>query len=173
MSESFWSIATPLGLVTITGRAQRVNVVAADFQPSLPPGMSVVACQAVLVRLSQLRRDCTASVDVRLIETGEVFGGAETGEGLEAMVWRGLGHVLAVGTEDAELLHLRTGASAPAAKFEYQSDGLTIIFPEPSNCEEVLLHLVLAWNPDPEPSPESCWYAVDQRHELIASRVAA
>ena len=173
MSESFWSISSPLGLISVTGGAPEVVLAAAAFQPSLPPGMSVVACHAVIVRLSQLRLGCAVSVDVRLEESSRVTGGAETGEGLEALVWRGLGHVLAVGTEDDELFCLRTGAPAPALRFQYHSHELTITCQQPEHCQEIVLHLVLAWNPEPEQSPESCWYAVDQKHESIASRVAA
>ena len=173
MSEALCSIATPLGLIAVAGRAPMVHLVAGDFQPGLPTGMSVLACHAVLIRFGQLRPGCPASVEVRLQGSAQVLSGAETGQGLEAMVWRGSGHVLAVGTEDDDLFCCRTGATATAAQFEYQSDGLSMAFHPPANCNEVSVHLVLAWNPDPEPWPESCWYAVDQRHEHIASLVAA
>jgi hypothetical protein len=173
MIEVPWSITTPLGPLTFTGRAPEVSLLASEIQPELPQGMSVDACHAVLVRLRQLSPGCAASVEINLETSGSVCGGAETGEGLEAIVWRGSGSVLAVGTEDDEFLGLRLGISAPVAEFRYSSNSLSIHLKQPAYCQEFSLHMVLAWNPEPEPSPSSCWFAVDQRHDHVAARIAA
>lgn len=166
------AIDSPLGRVMLKCHAPTLSVIECEFQPLLPRGMHVAKCHGVLFRMGQLLPGSRAQVQISVEPSSLVSGGPETGEGLEAAVWRSASHVLAVGTEDEEFLRQRLGNSEIRAVFEYRDGAMLISLDPLQNCKELNLHIVLAWNGLPEPAPESCWYAVDQRHGFVVSQVA-
>lgn len=165
---------TPLGRLTF--HADYVGGAVTDFQlaqraitPDLPAGMSVSACVAVLLEFSVMEN---VGVFQFHGEWGnfEGKGYGETGEGLDAWAWEQDGHVVMVGTEDADLLNARMPWVTPSPDgytVTMSDNKVTIRLESLSSGRSYSLHFVVAWNPYPEPHECSCWYAVDVPHKKI------
>jgi hypothetical protein len=146
------------------------------FEPrlSLPPGMSVQRCRAVVLWVA-------TRVDVPLLRWScasppGVAGSPCTGEGLGAQEWEALGHLVVVGTEDEEALARRLGflqhvSLASLAHFSPQK--LETRIPHVPASAAFGLHFILAENPSPEPADLSAWFAVDIPHKRLAPPDAA
>jgi hypothetical protein len=180
MSQPSTRIETPLGslefLTEFSEAASRGHsLVIAPIQPMLPLGMSVAACFCVL--LSVQAGDAPASVlfSAKLRPNAPVTAGAETGQGLEAQVWRSPLHVLSVGTEDAEYLRARLpgGFAVAGDPFDYSPETLSVNIASIPSGESLSLHFVVAWNELPEPKDCSCWYAVDVSHKAAIAAAGA
>ena len=183
MPTTWCSFSTPLGALEFSAEvlgvssyapATRLSVNSRELQPRLPDGMRVKESHCVLFRI-ETEEPSEIELTVRLDCNESVVAGAETGEGLEAQVWRSSRHVLAVGTEDAEFLLSRTGQSDPksSASYKYKRSSLSIRLTTLGARRPFTFHFVAAWGPCPETTSESCWYAVDQLHSYVIDHLAA
>ena len=170
------SITTPLGVLEFIGEADvesatQLSLSAATFIPSLPDGMVVAACYGVFFQVCPSNAEINVHFKAQLHSTREVEYGAETGEGLEAQAWRGERYVVLVGTEDAEFLQARLRECAVVSNdsFAYSARSISVSLTVGRGTGPSSLHFVVAWNELPEPKEGSCWYAVDQQHNVIAA----
>lgn len=180
MKSSALRITIPLGELEFTADADlettsQLNLSAAPFAPSLPNGMSVTACYAVLLHVHASQATTDIHFKVRLHSTVPLEHGAETGEGLEAQAWYSKKYVLLVGTEDAEFLQARLREHIIVSKdsFSYSENSISVRVSRLPKTETLSLHFIVAWNEFPEPHDCSCWYAVDQPHGAIAATLGA
>jgi hypothetical protein len=180
MPQASAQVPTPLGNVKFQVEfsgipTSGVSVSAAPFQPKLPPGMSVLACYGVVLRINVPNPVADLRYQALLQPTSIVSGGASTGEGLEAQEWNGQDHVLLIGTEDREYLMRRLPHSIvlPNAPFTYSPESLSIDIAKIPAGQPLSLHFIVAWNELPETIEQSCWFAVDQPHNSVLSVVGA
>jgi hypothetical protein len=150
-----------------------VSILAAPFQPKIPPGMSVLACYGVVLRINVPDPVVDLRYQALLEPTSMVSSGASTGEGLEAKEWSGPNHVMLIGTEDREYLmrRLSPGIVLPDAPFTYTPESLSVHIAKIPSGQPLSLHFVVAWNALPETAEPSCWFAVDQSHNSVLSVV--
>jgi hypothetical protein len=164
-----------LGKLHFTLRAQSDCPVTAtcsftSVAPRLPPGMSVLACRAVVLRV-----ECTQairSLRFRMQCETDVAGSPCTGERLEAQEWETASHILVVGTEDAEALTTRMsflGLGAYDEIVKYDSNSMEIQLESIPPRQHISLHYIIAENPFPEPSETSAWCAVEMPHRYLTS----
>ncbi len=167
---------TPLGQIRFSADAEPssggtydLEFRVVEFQPILPPGMSVRRVRAVLLRITSdhgLR-----SLDYRCRFETDIVGGPESGEYLDAQSWEGEHDIVVIGTEDGEMLSARmpciTVLDDPMALVQYQGNGLDVPLKDIPAGFAITLHFVIAENSNPEPVECSAWYAVDVPHDYL------
>ena len=142
------------------------------FEPrySLPPGMSVLSCRAVFLRVTTrveigvLRWSCQSPMNVA--------GSPCTGECLDAQEWEAGGRLVVVGTEDAgalasRLSFLQLDPQSSVVPFTPQT--LEMKIPRIPAFSTFGLHFVVAENTSPEPVDASAWFVVDIPHKNLAA----
>ena len=129
-------IATPLGELVIEagasgGEPALLSLDAGAIEPSLLPGMSVAACHGVLLQVHALEAAVELVFELRLQASEPLRHSFDTGQGLEAQVWRGRRHVLLAGTDDLEGLQARLGARLGSRDdpFSYSAQALSMRAP--------------------------------------------
>lgn len=167
-------LETPLGLLKfyaelVGGKLTNLKLSKVKIEPSLPAGMSVSACFAVLLEFS-VKEGVSGFQFHCDWERFEGKGYGNSGEGLDAWEWEHNNQLVMVGTEDADWLNARI----PLASFapdEYpiamEDNRIKIRLDKLSEGGPYSLHFVVAWNPYPEPHKCSCWYAVDVPHKVV------
>jgi len=172
--ESETSIETPLGELhffvnTHAGDFSRLKMKCSEIIPTLPKGMSVEKCFVVIMQCKTTSPFKDISFYCKWNNFNE-RGYACSGEGLEAWEWDNGEHTVTIGTEDNESLCSRIKINELNNSNYYieMKDNVTTInltsFPEET---ELSLHFIIAWNPQPEPASDSCWFAVDQPHNNL------
>ena len=176
MSNSSHQICTPVGNLQIAadvlGLLQSAPIFEVfAYQPTLPPGMSVAACHAIVLSLPGADTDTEVRVSATLIPMVSVDSGADTGEGLEAQSWQGENHLLLLGTEDSEYLKARlpNQVRVTDSSFSYAHHSFSLEFTRCHGRVPIELLFLLAWNELPDPQDCSCWYAVNQGHAYVLS----
>lgn len=181
MSRATLRLPTPLGDLEFSAEAHieptlTLSLNSVEFEPSLPDGMSIAACYAVVLHINTPREAVEIQFKAQLHSTIPLKHGAETGEGLDAQAWYNKQFVLLVGTEDAEALTARLQQritfNSDEYPFTYSENFLSVQVTCLPSANPLSLHFVAAWNELPEPQDCSCWFAVDQRHIDIAAALA-
>lgn len=149
-------VRAPLGLLSFSGEGSGLQLVAAPAQPRLPWGMHVQACFVVRVTWQEAT---TLLLRADLSTAANPTASPETGEHLEAQLWRGGGQVLALGTDDEAQLQARLRHPALRAQVDYGARSMALALSQlPPGPGELTWRI--AWNPDPEPVRNTCWFAV-------------
>lgn len=165
---------TPLGRLRFysylaEGRITNLKLATVKIEPTLPAGMTVSACFAVLLEFSVIE-EVTGFQFHCDWETFDGKGYGTTGEGLDAWEWEHNNQFVMVGTEDADWLNARI-PQASFAPDEYpiamEDNKMKIRLDKLSEGGPYSLHFIVAWNPYPEPHKCSCWYAVDVPHKVV------
>ena len=176
-------VETPLGLVRFwadveasTAAECQLEFRIAEFQPDLPPGMSVRRARAVVLRIRATRaldRLCfrcslRGEADARPRPTEPT---PEPGARLDAQSWTANRDIVVIGTEDGEALTarlpwLRT-PDDPLAFVRYEPDGLSIPLEWIPAGVEATLHHVVVENTYPEPVECCSWFAADLPHRRV------
>jgi len=176
-------VETPLGLVRFwadvegsTAAECQLEFRIAEFQPDLPPGMSVRRARAVVLRIG-----ATRAVD-RLCFRCSLGGEAdarphpteptpESGARLDAQSWTAHRDIVVIGTEDGEALTARLPwlriPDDPLAFVRYEPDGLSIPLEGIPAGVEATLHYVVVENTYPEPVECCSWFAADLPHRRV------
>src|SRR3954469_15778349 len=98
MPQPLVQIQTPLGnvgfLVESADPILELSIQAAPFQPKIPPGMSVLACYGVVLKINAPNTVNDLRFTALLESTSIVGSGPSTGEGLEALDWKTQNHVM-------------------------------------------------------------------------------
>ena len=146
------------------------------FEPrlSLPAGMSVLGCRAVVLRV-------TSQVDVVGLRWScesppGVSGSPCSGEGLDAQEWDADSRLVVVGTEDEDALASRFGLPRQEPYRDwvrYSPSKLEVRIPCVPASGTFGLHFIVAENMLPEPVDASAWFAVDIPHEQLSAADAA
>ncbi|MFN3166569.1 MAG: hypothetical protein ACE37H_05840 [Phycisphaeraceae bacterium] len=144
------------------------DLVISNPEISLPDGMSVENCVAVLVRAK------TGTAIRGLIWKStcleQISGMPSSGEGLEANEWEAKGRLVVVGTEDEDYLAARlpfVELMPDKSLCQLSGQGIQVSLPYVPSQTSISLHFVVAENPAPEPAECSCWYAVDYPHAAL------
>jgi len=174
MEESEHIIETPLGQVafevtTNSGDLSRLKYKCCEFVPVLPSEMSVEKCIVIIMRCSTLAPFRNLSFHCKWKNLQEK-GYACSGEGLDAWEWGTDNYTVTVGTEDSDLLKSRMnikGLNNKNYSVTMSDNKVSINLEEFPENTELTLHYIVAWNPEPEPVSNSCWFAVDQPHEKM------
>jgi hypothetical protein len=180
MTKAFLNLDTAIGTFVFVAECDNqpneVSLALETLKPqlSLPAGMSVVGCRAVVLRVATgigvaaLRWSCEAPPDVA--------GSPCSGEGLDAQEWEANGRLVVVGTEDEDALAARLGfvrLDATTSLVRYSPEKLEMKIPGVPPFTTFDLHFVLAENTLPEPVDASAWFAVDIPHRLLTAPDAA
>jgi hypothetical protein len=180
MTKASLNLDTALGsFVFVAACEHRPGEVSLDlktFEPrlSLPQGMSVLACRAVVLRVSThvevaaLRWSCESPPNVP--------GSPCSGQYLDAQEWQAGDRLVVVGTEDEEALANRLGflqLDPNASLARYSPQKLEMTIPRIPASAAFGLHFILAENTSPEPEDASAWFAVDIPHKDVAAADAA
>lgn len=171
------TIETPLGLVKVESLVSadelvedQVSLTVARFEPSLPEGMVVQKCTAVLLVIEGL-------VELEKFHFGLSFeckvpGYPDMGQYLSALEWRRDGKLIVIGTEDGEGLAQRI-PKLSYLEFEEKdavdltSHSMTLNLSDLPILMRPSFHFIIAENPDPEPIGLSAWFAVDEGHKNL------
>lgn len=94
--------------------------------------MAVQACHAVLITLRAAGAGTDCTINVELLPCHATTAGPQTGEALEAQVWQGQAHLLAVGTDDDEALAARWPARHLRPRFVYSATTLSVTLSQPT-----------------------------------------
>ena len=179
MTNATLHLDTALGAFSFTAacdhRAGGVSLDLQTFEPrlSLPAGMSVLGCRAVMLRVrtrvevAGLRWSCESPPGVA--------GSPCSGEGLDAQEWAAGNRLVVVGTEDVEALASRLGFPHldPRGSLTcYSPQKLELEIPRIPASADFGLHFIIAENTSPEPVDASAWFAVDIPHERLAAAAA-
>lgn len=167
---------TPLGEIRFSADAESTSngvydleLRVVEFQPVLPPGMSVRRVRAVLLKVS-------SDIGLEYLDflcqfATAIEGGPESGEHLDAQSWEGEHDIVVIGTEDGEMLSARMPwievSDDPLALVQYQKDSMRVPLKGIPAGVTVTLHYVIAENSKPEPVECSAWYAVDVPHDQL------
>ena len=172
-------ITTPIGELEFVAEADALpeaplSLNAAPFEPALPDGMSVAACYGVLLHIHASHTSNNIHFKTQLHPAVSLEHSAETGQGLEAQAWYGQQYVLLVGTEDIEFLQarLQDRIVVSGSSFAYSDNSLSVRISCVPESGSLSFHFIVAWNELPEPEDCSCWYAVDQAHDVIAHSIS-
>lgn len=183
-SLPFAHVSTPLG--TLSCHVESVNtdpscwelapsISTAPFEPKLPPGMSVLGCEMVLLQCTADDHCSGLTWECRWVGEAPVCSGRETGEGLDALGWEDRGHKVMVGTEDFDFLEqrLRPGVAISASPYPviYSEKGIKVCIGPMAKGAELSLHFALAWSLALDPDDCSCWYAVGISHAEVCARI--
>lgn len=164
-------IKTPLGELEFSVDADGAlpagtSLNTAPLKPRIPPGMCVLACYGVVLRIKASTPVNNVTFKAFINAASSASGGPATGEGLEAQEWANGDYVMLIGTEDFDYLRTRLPSmiDLPANPFTYSNDSLSVRVNKIPQGETLTLHFIVAWNKLPEPVDLSCWFAVDQPH---------
>ena len=151
------------------------EVLVSSLDPSLPPGMHVDGCAAVLWRFTPHRR--TGPVVFRATWRpghGIWKGVPEPGEGLDAQMWSDGVHTVSVGTEAGDFLAFRAvrGQGLPQrladdlletgqALVTWDDESLIVPLPSLERGELCQVQFVVSWTSQPADGL-STWFAVDR-----------
>jgi hypothetical protein len=172
-------VGTPLGSLKfyadlVAGKITNIKLAHAKIEASLPVGMSVSGCFAVLLEFS-VKEDVSGFQFHCDWEGFKGKGYGNSGEGLDAWEWEDNDYLVMVGTEDADWLNARIPL-APFTPSEYpitmENNKVSIRLEKLSKGRSCSLHFIVAWNSYPEPHECSCWYAVDVPHKDVTQRLA-
>jgi len=173
------SMETPIGTLSFgieadAGDVDAFHISISPVAPELPWGMSVEACVAVLLKGISLTK-LENFVLYGKWDDLKVAGQGNSGEALEAWEWDSDGKLVMIGTEDSDRLNERLNSQQAFAPENYQvamNDNKISIRVEKQMPNQALsLHFLVAWNPSPEPSDCSCWYAVDMAHKEVMDQL--
>ena len=174
-------VDTPLGQLKFYtdlagGKTVNLKLAQVKIEPTLPAGYSVSACVAVFLEFS-VTENVTGFQFHCDWENFDGKGYGNTGEGLDAWEWEHNGHLVMVGTEDADRLNARIPlVPLQLIPSEYpitmEANKMSIRLEKLPEGKSYSLHFIVAWNPYPEPKDCSCWYAVDVPHKMIAQMFA-
>ena len=141
---------------------------------SLPPGMSVQKCRAILLRAKT--RSAVENVIWKCEFLGKSSGSPCSGEGLDAQEWEDDSHLVVVGTEDEDFLVNRLSyleKDPLCAEVNYGLKQIEVLLPRIRARYSFSLHFMIAENPSPEPKDCSCWFAVDTPHAELMEQAAS
>lgn len=175
-------LETPIGAVVFTlatelmdgdDAAHRCALQLVQFAPQLPSKVSVETCYAVVATAGSASSLLKVTFEAILNPTSPLEMSPSTGEGLDAMEFVGPNHVLQLGTEDREFLEARLkGAARVGGSGDgLLENGLRIQLDNVRPNSLASLHILVAWNPTTNPEPLSCWFAVEQDHDAVLSKV--
>jgi len=174
MEESENIIDTPLGklsfdVTTNSGDLSRLKYKTCEVIPVLPDEMKVEKCIVIIMSCLTLAPFKNLSFHCKWLVLKEK-GYACSGEGLDAWEWDNGNYTVTIGTEDSELLESRIsikGLNNKNYSITMSDNNVSINLEEFPENTELTLHYIVAWNPEPEPVSDSCWFAVDQSHEKM------
>jgi hypothetical protein len=169
------SMETPIGTLSFGIKADAGDV--DDFRfsirpvnPELPWGMSVEGCAAVLFE----------GLSCSVFESLEFYckwddlkqqGMANSGESLEAWEWESDGKLVMIGTEESDRLNERLNYQGQSTcennSVAMTDSAISVRIGKFAAGKMLSLHFLVAWNPSPEPSSCSCWYAVEMSHQAL------
>jgi hypothetical protein len=175
MTEAAINLDTTLGPFLLVAACDRrpgeVSLDVRTFEPrlSLPSGMSVFRCRAVVLRV-------TSQVDIAGLRWScesppGVVGSPCSGEGLDAQEWEAGNRMVVVGTEDEDALASRLGLRPQEPHrgwVRYSPRKLEVTIPWVPASAAFGLHFIVAENTSPEPIEASAWFAVDIQHEQLS-----
>lgn len=149
---------------------ESLSLKSADIQPTLPVGMRVDRCRAVLVRLTGTQGPFQLQFSARLISQAK--GHPCTGDRLEAIEWSDDRSLIVVGTEDAAALSTRMSGldivqDQAIASYDRQAIQIRL---SGKQSNDVTFHFIIAENPAPEPTPDGAWFAVDVSHQFVTQQ---
>jgi hypothetical protein len=177
-SIGFSAFAGGTPISELSPRIARCKVVRSLPELTLPNGMSVAGCAAVLLQCEAALAIPSLLFESKWDDCAATVWQPESGEYLAAQSWTNGRSLVMVGTEDEESLQERAtrGSHMPRSMagqlgdpsvVSYGSDGFVVCLPPVPERSRIGLHYVVAWNPDPEPVEASAWYAVDIPHAKI------
>ena len=180
MTKAALNLDTALGSFVFVAvcdhRPGEVSLELRTFEPrlSLPAGMSVLRCRAVVLRV-------TTQVDVAILRWScesppSVAGSPCSGEDLDAQEWEAGGRLVVVGTEDEDAIARRLGflqLDPNANLAQYSPQKLEMRIPCIPASAAFSLHFILAENTSPEPVDASAWFAGDIPRKHLAAPDAA
>ncbi|MEO1662407.1 MAG: hypothetical protein AAFR51_15570 [Pseudomonadota bacterium] len=175
------SLETSLGrltiLVSVNGESiakNNLSLTASAIEPSLPVGMHVENCRAVLICVdrsaSRFRINYSAKLETK------IEGGSCTGQCLEAIEWEDQRTRIVVGTEDAEGLAWRMpwqDLKPDDVIARYSASAVELSLVGNPHSQQTTFHLIVAENPVPEPAPDSAWFAVGSPHKAVLNTMKA
>ncbi len=174
-SNKSTSLETPLGRLSFGIKADLGEV--DDFRVSIHPvnremplGMSVEGCAAVLFE----GLSCSAFENLEFYSKWDDLkqqGTANSGESLEAWEWESDGKLVMIGTEDSDRLNERLNYQGQSTceniSVAMTDNAISVRLEKFAAGKMLSLHFLVAWNPSPEPSSCSCWYAVEMSHQEL------
>ncbi len=169
------SLETPIGTLSFGIKADAGEI--DDFRFSvrpvnreLPLGMSVEGCAAVLFEglsfstFENLEFYCKW-------DDSKVTGRGNSCEALQAWEWESDGKLVMIGTEASDQLTLRLNDQGQSAcennSVAMTDNAMSVRLGKFAAGKMLSLHFLVAWNPSPEPSSCSCWYAVEMSHPAL------
>lgn len=166
---------TSLGHLTIQAQVEAdhtkpeaLSLKSVELEPTLPAGMSVERCRAILVHITGVDGPFRIEFIARL--GSEANGQPCTGECLEAIEWSDGRSLIIIGTEDAAALCARVPGLETCPEQEIASYGpqsIQIRIAGEQGFDALMFHFIIAENPVPEPMPDSAWFAVDTPHKTV------
>ncbi len=168
-------LSTPIGSLSFeakseTGKLNDSSITICEIEPSIPDGMHVEKCFAILFKCFSLKllKNVVFSCKWDNLDTS---GYPDSGEGLDAWEWEHNGILVMIGTEDGDRLSDRLNLAQQKLDENYPitmcDNQITIVIQEFEANRKFSLHFVVAWNPAPEPLEASCWFAVDFPHKKL------
>lgn len=153
----------------LDGNIENITLTQALIKPTLPQGMSVTECIAVLLQFSATKT-VTEFCFCCDWEDFDGVGYANPGEWLDAWELQHEKHLVMIGTEGAEFLSSRI----PLLPFEpliypitMEQNKIKIRLREISPGDSYSLHFIVSTNCYPEAKEASCWFSVDLSHENV------
>lgn len=150
-----------------------------SITPAWPPGMSVTACEGILITLRPEMALSEVCVSARWETPFTRDPSPATGQRLDAQEWIEGGRIVLLGTEDGDALaeRLPTHGLDPetyrdAYPVRYLTDGFNVVLPKVPAGTTTTLHFVVAINAYPEPVGDSAWFAVDVPHQRVLAALA-
>lgn len=180
MTKTALNLDTALGpfqfVATCEQRSGEVSLALRTFEPrlSLPAGMSVLRCRAVVLQVTS--RVNIIGLSWSCESPPGVAGSPCSGEALDAQEWEANGRLVVADTEDAEALTGRLPflrLDAGTSLVQYSPQKLEIRIPPIPAPAAFGLHFILAENTSPEPVDSSAWFAVDIPHKHLTTPDAA
>lgn len=152
-----------------------VELLVADLHPTLPEGMQVDGCCAVLWRFTPHKKTGPVVFRARWLPGYRWSRGApEPGEGLDAQTWSDGQCTVSVGTEAGDFLAFRAvrGQGLPQriaddlletgqALVTWDDESLIVPLPALERGELCQVHFIVAWSTE-KAQGLSTWFAVDQ-----------
>jgi hypothetical protein len=170
-------VQTPIGRIKFDAMANGSLLAGRDaqfslhaFSPELPPGMSVEKAYVILVTLLPASEFREIIVRCHWLDAMQVVGDPESGQNLDAQTWQTNGWIVAIGTEDFEVLETRLpqcGFTERNYPVRYHPHRIEVHTPSMQEDFPVTLHFVVAINPWPEPMESSAWFALDVPHDTV------
>ncbi|MDH3976565.1 MAG: hypothetical protein OEV42_20060 [Deltaproteobacteria bacterium] len=169
-------VNTPLGTLSFCadveqGELGSSTISSQNIKPSLPGGMSVENCVAVIFKCKSLTKLYKVNFSCAWVDFNENGYGA-SGEGLEAWEWEASNKLVLIGTEDNDWASQRIKlkeVSPESYSVSMSNNRISIEIDSFPTNQQLTLHYVVSWNSAPEEVDCSCWYAVDIPHEKLLS----